>query len=161
MNEIKDLLDHLLWTTKKVSELLLTMSDEQFSKKLDKDTRSVKDIIIHLISIYAYFSSPNEYKEILEKSKKQSKNDLFILLKDLTKKVCDIFENNPEKFIPVKTKGGKVKQISGFSLFHMVSDHFAYHRGQAMTIFKAITGNDGVGTDYAVFLMEDQPDIDL
>ena len=145
MNEIKDLLDHLLWTTKKVSELLLTMSYEQFSKKLDKDTRSVKDIIIHLISIYAYFSSPNEYKEILEKSKK----------------VCDIFENNPEKFIPVKTKGGKVKQISGFSLFHMVSDHFAYHRGQAMTIFKAITGNDGVGTDYAVFLMEDQPDIDL
>ena len=43
----------------------------------------------------------------------------------------------------------------------MLTDHFAYHRGQIVTKFKITTGKEGVGTDYASFLTEDNPDFKL
>ena len=87
--------------------------------------------------------------------------ELLILIKTLSKTVYEIFENNPEKFIPMRTKSGTMKNITGISLFHMLTDHFAYHRGQIVTLFKEITGKEGIGTDYASFLLEDNPDIDI
>lgn len=159
-DQLIDMLNHLLWSTKLLTNTIATMNEDQFSRQLDSETRSVKEIILHLISIYAYFSSQSEYKTIVERSKTLDKNDLLNLLKELTKKVFDTFSTNPDKFIPVKTKNnGTIKEVKGFSLFHMVSDHFAYHRGQIMTVFKRITGKEGVGTDYATFLMEDNPEL--
>lgn len=161
VTDFLDMIDHFLWSTKKIIDLLETMSEEQFNSKIPENTRSIQEIILHLVSIYAYFSSFTDHKSIVEKSKQSNKEELLQLYRELSKKVSDIFKNDEEKMIPVKTKDGKMKNISGISLLHMVNDHFAYHRGQIITKFSAITGKEAVGTDYALFLQEDNPDITL
>ena len=159
MSQSTEIFKHFLWATKHLTNVLETMSNEVFNQKINDKARSIKEIVLHLISTYAYFSSQSEYREIMDKSKKIEKNELINLMKELSKKVYDIFESNPNKIIPVKTKNGTINEIKGFNLFYMVTDHFAYHRGQIMIIFKELTGKDGVGTDYALYVMEDDPDI--
>ena len=161
MTESNDLLDHYLWSTKLVLGLLDNLTEEQITHKSIEINRSIKEIVLHLISIYAYFSSFNEYKSILESTKSMDKNQLLKQMRDLTKKSFIVFSNDSQKVIPIKTKKGISKSITGVSLFHMFSDHYAYHRGQIMTMYKLETGKDAVGTDYAVFLQEDNPDIDF
>ena len=158
MTNSNDLHNHFLWATKRITTMLETMSEDQFNKKIHSDNRSIKEIVLHLVSIYAYFSSQAEYKSIVETSKSLEKTSLLELMKELSKKVFTILENEPNKFIPIKTKNGVAKNINGFSLFHMLTDHFAYHRGQIITMFKETTGKEGIGTDYATFLIEDNPD---
>ena len=161
MSEKADILNHLLWATKKLNDLLLTLTEDEFNKKSSPENRSIKEIVQHLVSINAYFSSFNEYKAIVEKSKLMNKEDLLELYRELTKKVYEIFQKDPEKTLPIKTKNGTMKNISGFSLIHMYTDHFSYHRGQILTTFKSITGKEGIGTDYAIFLQENEPDFKL
>lgn len=161
MTDSNELYNHFLWVTKKITNLLDNMTEDQFNQKSSEEERSVKEIILHLVSIYAYFSSFNEYQSIVEKSNRMDKKELLQLMRDLSKKVYTVLENEPKKMIPVKTKNGIKKNITGFSLFYMLTDHFAYHRGQIVTKFKMITGKDGVGTDYASFLTEDNPDFKL
>ena len=156
MSEKADILNHLLWATKKINDLLVAVSEDEFNKKPSLKTRSIKEIVLHLVSINAYFSSFNEYKAIVETSKQMNKDDLLELYRDLTKKVYEIFQKDPEKFIPIKTKN-----ITGFSLIHMYADHFSYHRGQILTAFKLVTGKEGIGTDFAIFLQENEPDFIL
>lgn len=154
MSETIDMYNHYIWATTRLTSILSSLSEDQFKKKVHNDNRSIQEIVLHLISIYAYFSSQQEYNAIVEKSKTLNIKDLLKELETLTNKVINIFKNDPDKTIPVKTKNGTIKNVTGFSLFHMVSDHFAYHRGQIVTIFKELTGNEGIGTDYALFLME-------
>jgi uncharacterized damage-inducible protein DinB len=161
MSDLQSHFNHFLWATKKITAMLETMSEEQFNDKLDQEKRSIKEIVLHLISIYAYFSSQNEYRSLVALSESLDKLNLLNLMKELTKKTIKTFETYPDKTIPVKTKSGIVTNVTGFSLFHMVSDHFAYHRGQIVTIFKEKTNRDAVGTDYAQFLSEDNPDLSL
>lgn len=158
MNESTEMHHHFLWATKRITNILGSMTEEQFNYKSSEINRSIREIILHLVSIYAYFSSFNEYQSIVDKGKESNKKDLLELMQDLSKKVYDILENDPQKTIPVKTKNGTIKNIMGFSLFHMLVDHFAYHRGQIVTMYKISTGKEGIGTDYATFLQEDNPD---
>lgn len=158
MIDSSDLYNHFLWATKRITTMLGTMSEGQFNQKVNAENRSIQEIVLHLVSIYAYFSSQTEYKQIVDNSKSLDKAALLNLMRDLSKKVFTILENDPNKFIPIKTKNGVIKNINGFSLFHMLTDHFAYHRGQITTIFKEITGKEGISTDYASFLIEDTPD---
>ncbi len=161
MQDSTDLYNHYLWATKKITDLINTMTEEQFIGTPSDNSRSIRDIILHLVSIYAYFSSFDKYNAIVEKSKEINKQDLINLMRELSKKVYTVLNSELKKMIPVKTIGGTVKNITGFSLFHMLTDHFAYHRGQIITIFKDVTGKEGVGTDYALYLIEDNPDIDI
>ena len=153
--------NHFLWATKRLTVMLNKMPEELSNQKSNLKNRSIREIVLHLVSIYAYFSSQPDYKIIVEQGQAMNKNDLLSLMNALSKKVFNILETNPDKTIPVKTKNGNIKNISGYSLFHMLTDHFAYHRGQLVTMFKGITGMEAVGTDYASFLTEDNPDIDL
>ena len=135
------------------------MKNEEFAQKPSWDGRPIREIILHLISINAYFSSSkDEYSAIIERSKQMDKDELLLLWSNLSKKVYMILENNPEKTIPVKTKKGLIKNISGIDLLYMLTDHFSYHRGQIVTTFRAMTGKEGIGTDYARYLTEDEPD---
>ena len=152
---------HFLWATKQILNLLQSMTDEEFSQKPSWNGRAIRESILHLVSVNAYFSSPDSYSAIIESSKHMDKNELLHTWSNLTNKIYDIFENDPKKTIPVKTKQGLIKNISGIDLLYMLTDHFSYHRGQIITTFKAITGKEGTGTDFARYLMEDEPDYTL
>ena len=156
-----DITNHFLWSTKRLIDLISNMSEEQFNSKQPSNTRSIREIILHLVSLYTYFSSFADYKNIVEKSKQTNQEELLHLLRDLSKKVNEVFSSDKEKVIPVKTKTGIIKNVTGLSLLYMLSDHTAYHRGQIITKYSSITGNESVDTDYAVFLQEDNPDLTL
>ena len=114
-----------------------------------------------MISINAYFSSPDNNSALIESSKQINKNKRLHPRSILTTKVYTILETDPEKIIPVKTKKSLIKNVSGKDLLHMLTDHFSYHLDQIITTFKAITGKEESGTDRARYLMEDEPDYRL
>lgn len=143
------------WADNRVITLLESLDEESFAKVPEGIQRSIRDLAEHLIVYYEYYAHRDRkvpFKSLQAKLKKMDKAGLLNHWKQALKDFSEALENTGEDSIDIPLPNGKTTGISRESYIFAFTDHATYHRGQLITVYKAITGKNAVASDYYDFL---------
>ena len=156
--KVSELGPYYEWAENRIIKLLAPLPDDQFEMKLENTGVSLRDLTIHMIIQYEWFfhwSEKTFMKEMRDKLSRNTKEELLKHWRDGRNKfLAAIKEEDPNKTIEVPFTNDKIIKIRNEDYLFAYTDHHTYHRGQIVTTFKAVTGNEAVNTDYYTYLAE-------
>ena len=155
--------DYYIWADNKLIDLLKTVSEEDFTKVPSKLQRSMRDLTEHMISTYEFIAEPfsmKKYSEILKNLSEKTKGELF---RYWSSKVAhfklEISKLQDLQKVDLPESETSMIQVEPWILTLSYTDHNTYHRGQLITTYKLVTGNDeAVNTDFYNFVLEKEKD---
>jgi uncharacterized damage-inducible protein DinB len=154
--ELSDIGKHCIWADRETINLLKTIKEEDFNKTPEHTGRSIKDLVVHILSGYDMALGGN-YKSAMDKyGNKDQKNLLKSWDSNVLKFITEI-ENDSSKSYTIKMDDESERKIEGQNLLLSYTDHSTYHRGQIISTFKFITGKEAVSTDYYTYLTKKEP----
>jgi len=155
------MIDHLgkyyEWADNRIITLLENVEEESFVKILAGTQRSLRELAEHLIVYYEYFvyrKTKVSFKALQKKLKIMSKQELLNHWKKAIKEFSEAVTNSKEDKIDIPLSKSGTAKIPKDKYLFCFSDHATYHRGQLVTTYKAVTGQNAVATDYYDFLID-------
>ena len=160
--KVSELSFYYAWADKRIINLLNTISNEQFTQKLNNE-RSLKELSAHLVASYEMLLLHNlnntylgmkELEELSKQIKNKSKNELLEYWGQILERlIILLMKISPKKELNIPTGQQSLTKAKYEELIFSFTDHSTYHRGQLITTFKIITGNEAINTDYYTYLI--------
>lgn len=152
---MKDLGKYYEWADGRIIGLLDKMDEGHFSEKVRGADRSVRELAEHLIVYYDYFLTKEKerFLEIQESLKKMDKNELLDFWKKAVGKFAEAVDGFTEDPVEIQDANKGSIKVPRNKYLLLYTDHATYHRGQLITLFKTVTGEEAVNTDYYEFLI--------
>ena len=155
MEELSNYADFYVWADEKICSTVEKISNDDYNRIIDGTDRSIRDLILHVISMYDFFFAAQTgipYDQALENASKLSRSGLIDYWKDIITKFSNFIKSNKKESYNLPVGPGKLASISALDWFLLFTDHSSYHRGQLITFLK-ISGNKGVATDYLKYII--------
>lgn len=152
---LENYFEYIVWADNKLIEGLGELDDDEFGKSLDLG-RSIKELVLHMVSMYEYYSihsTGKTYDMWKNEFSNLTKEELGIQWGVSVRNFKERLEDNQEKMFKLPVGAGNLVDLSSFDWMMLFTDHTSYHRGQLMSCFKLL-GKEGFGTDYLKFIVE-------
>lgn len=146
---------YLIWSEKKLMEMIKKIPVEKFEEENAIFGRSMKDLANHIwLSYKGYFLGfgSEEYGNLEKRSRDLSKNDLFKIWLAATEEFATAIAKEKDTYEYPISDDKKV-EINMISNIMQYTDHSTYHRGQLIVQIKT-SGFEVSSTDYYLFLEE-------
>lgn len=153
---ISDIGKHCIWADHEVSKLLLSISEDDFTKVPEHTGRSLHDLVVHLLAGYEMVIG-GDYNKAMTTYDTLEQENLLSTWNTLVSKFITEIESNPSKSYTIKMDDGTQRKIEGQNYLLSYTDHSTYHRGQIITTFKMVTGKEAVSTDFYTYLTKKNP----
>lgn len=153
---LSDIGKHCIWADREITKLLLSVSEDDFTKVPEHTGRSMHDLVVHILGGYEMVLG-GDYNKAIQSYDSMKKEELLNSWSNLVDKFVTETEGNPSKSFSIKMDDGSKREIEGQNYLLSFTDHSTYHRGQLVTTFKIITGKEAVTTDFYSYLTKSNP----
>ena len=153
------LLQFNLWANKRISEMLIQLHEEKFSKEICSSFKSVKLTTLHIWDAETIWKLRLEGKTIENwpgKNFNGDKNDVITGLISSSQELLNFYLTNSEIDTIIN-----YHNIKGENFFTSVKDivthvvnHSTFHRGQIITMLRQLGETKLSGTDYITYVRE-------
>lgn len=155
-NVIRDLGQYLIWAHDRFRKVIAELTPEEFNK-IDKVDRSVKELLIHMISMTDSCYAENQipvYTKVNEDLSKKSKNEILEYWKKSDEDFAKAVEENyTEEFGIMPVGPDDSVKVTALEKLIVYTDHGTFHRGQLLSALKHL-GKKGISSDYFYYLCE-------
>lgn len=151
---MKDLGYYYVWANDKYREAITLLSEEEFILAEEKIARSIKDLVIHIITTNEMYYKPvDDVRQLAEDLQSYKKDEIIKFWKKSDYDFAHVVENMKEE--PVTFSIGKDEKITVDALENLLiyTDHSTFHRGQLLSAIKYL-GNKGISSDYYYYIVE-------
>ena len=147
---------YYIWAHDRFRKAIADLTPEEFNQ-LDKVDRSIKELIIHIMSITATCYVENQiplYVKLNEDLSKMNKDEILESWKKIDEDFDKAVEENFTKEFGIMPVGpdDSVKVLTMEKLLSY-TDHSTFHRGQLLSALKLL-GKKGVNSDYYYYICE-------
>jgi uncharacterized damage-inducible protein DinB len=155
---IRDYAVYNLWANKTLTDWLRTKPEETLSREVPSSFPGIKPTISHITSTQRFWLSvlQRDYTTLTNTSEKDSLEDIFDDFVDqsleFSNYVESLTENQLQDEVELITPWFESNQPR-FEYIHHCMNHSTYHRGQLITIGRALGFTDAPMTDYNFYLL--------
>lgn len=156
--DLEKLADYHLWANDRAREIIMGLSEEEFTRKVVPPFGSVKRLCIHMVMAIEFNLMRRVYGEEADPYEMDEKLDAMSIADlmgrwrevDLRLKEYALGYGDHVAVFPNFLREGEM-QVHHDDYFTQYLIHTAYHRAQVMSAMRAL-GREGVGTDYLFYL---------
>jgi uncharacterized damage-inducible protein DinB len=166
-DDVQLLYEYDRWANSRVLQAVSALSPEQFTRDLRGSFRSVRDILVHIISgewgWLTYWKAPSHSAAFLadlwDRHDTLFRPDAFPNIAAVRLKWAEVekeqteFVNSVTEEALGKTLPFRATQISLAHLMQHLANHSTYHRGQVAVMMRQLDA-ESLSTDFHVFLLE-------
>ncbi len=151
---IKDLGYYYVWANNKYREAITQLTDEEFNQVDEKVARSIKELVIHIITTNEMYHKPvDDIRKLGEELKNKSKDEIIKLWKKSDDDFAHVVKNMKEEPVTFSISKDEKITITAVENLLMYSDHSTFHRGQLLSAIKYL-GKKGISSDYYYYIVE-------
>ena len=151
---IKDLGYYYVWANNKYREAITLLSEEEFNHVDEKIARSIKELVVHIITTNEMYYKPlDDVRQLSEELKNYTKDDIVKFWKKSDEDFARVVENMKEEPVTFSISKDEKITVNAFENLLMYSDHSTFHRGQLLSAIKYL-GKKGISSDYYYYIVE-------
>jgi uncharacterized damage-inducible protein DinB len=156
--DLLKLAEYQLWANDRVRELMLSLSEEEFSRDLIPPQGCIRNLCLHSILAVEYNLRRHIQKQDIDPYKLHE--SLFKMpipeMMDHWRKVDEDFKDLASTHLDLEAEfpnflGEGTMTVNHDDYYTQYLVHTAYHRSQIMSAMR-ILGKEGIGTDYLFYL---------
>ena len=142
---------YMLWADEKIWDIVRTLTDEEFSREVDKQSGSIRDRYLHMAYGHSqwYLRWMNKKLEKID-LEKLSREELFLYLHRYNGLIMDLIQGNGFDAAEMPSQNGGLLLTMEGMVFNIIN-HATYHRGQIVTLLRCLE-KEVPATDYVPYL---------
>ena len=148
---LSDIGKHCIWADRELATLFSSVTKKQFNEVPESTGRSLCDLVVHLLAGYEMVLG-GDYMNVMNTYGQKEQSELLEIWKNAVEKFITAIESDPSKSFTITMDDGSKQEVTGQNYLLAYTDHSTYHRGQMVTTFKVITGQEAVSTDFYTYL---------
>lgn len=160
IDEIRELFEYTRWADDRILRTALEISNEQFTRDMGSSFRSIRDTLVHILTVHWVWVSrwegispreiPREWKECTQIELRRAWTEVSHRQSAF---IAELSEADLDRVIRYTNTAGQPFAAPLSRLLRHVVNHATYHRGQVATMLRQI-GLTPPGTDLTVFYLE-------